>query len=156
MISAADLQEVGGWSNDYWLYGEDVDLCKRIRDQGMRVGCTAAVTLIHDHGASTRSDDDTEATCRAETIISSHAWAARHLTGVQATLFHWLQMTRSLVLLTPLALFDLLTLSLIRKLHTWRKILFKLLGYYSSAPWKNRWTSPRAPSQRCKTEIEPL
>jgi GT2 family glycosyltransferase len=49
MVSAADLKTVGGWSEDFWLYLEDVDFCKRIRNQGMRVGCTAAVTLIHDH-----------------------------------------------------------------------------------------------------------
>jgi GT2 family glycosyltransferase len=73
MVSAADLKNVGGWSEDFWLYMEDVDFCKRIRNQGMRVGCTAALTLIHDHGGSPRSDENTEALCRAETVISSHS-----------------------------------------------------------------------------------
>ena len=147
MVSAADLKTVGGWSEDFWLYMEDVDFCKRIRNQGMRVGCTAALTLIHDHGAATRSDENTEALCRAETTISSHAWAARHLTGLSSALFHGLQIVRSTILLTPLALINLLTFSQIRKLRTRRKIFLRLLGYYISAPWKQKWTSPRAPSQ---------
>jgi GT2 family glycosyltransferase len=150
MISAADLQAVGGWSEDFWLYMEDVDICKRIRNQGMRVGCTAAVTLTHDHGTSTRSDEDTEVLCRSETTISSHAWAARHLSGLSSTLFHSLQFFRCLALLIPLALVDLLTLSQIRKLRTRQKIFSRLLGFYFSTPWKQKWTSPRAPSQGSK------
>lgn len=130
MISAADLQKVGGWSDDYWLYMEDVDLCRRVRNQGMRVGCTSAVTLVHDHGVSTRSNENTEVLCRAETIISSHAWAARHIVGIKSTLFHWLQFVRSMTLLTPIAIIDLLTFSRIQTLRTRRNILFRLLHYY--------------------------
>ena len=156
LISAKDFREVGGWSDDYWLYMEDTDLCRRVRNRGMRVGCTAAVTLIHDHGASTRSDEDTEVLCRAETTISSHGWAARHLTGLSSALFHGLQIVRSTILLTPLALIDLLTLSQIRKLRTRRKIFLRLLGFYFSAPWKQEWTSPRAPSRRCPSPGKPL
>lgn len=151
LISAKDFREVGGWSDDYWLYMEDTDLCRRVRNRGMRVGCTAAVTLVHDHGISTRSDEATEVLCRSETIISGHVWAARHLPGISSFLFHWLQFIRSMALLMPIAIIDLFTFSRIRTLRGRRKIFSRLLHYYCSAPWKQTWTSPRAPSQRGKT-----
>jgi len=151
LISAKDFREVGGWSDDYWLYMEDTDLCRRVRNRGMRVGCTATVTLVHDHGISTRSDEATEVLCRSETIISGHAWAARHLPGISSFLFHWLQFIRSMALLMPIAIIDLFTFSRLRTLRGRRKIFSRLLHYYCSAPWKQTWTSPRAPSQRGKT-----
>ncbi len=37
LISRNDFDAIGGWSEDYWLYAEDTDLCRRARDLGLRV-----------------------------------------------------------------------------------------------------------------------
>jgi GT2 family glycosyltransferase len=42
--------QVGGFDEEFFLYFEDSDLCKRFRLAGYRVGFDPAFTLIHDHG----------------------------------------------------------------------------------------------------------
>jgi len=42
--------QVGGFDEEFFLYFEDSDLCKRMHDAGYRVGFDPGFTLIHDHG----------------------------------------------------------------------------------------------------------
>jgi GT2 family glycosyltransferase len=41
---------VGGFDDDFFLYFEDSDLCKRMKQAGYKVGFDPGFTLIHDHG----------------------------------------------------------------------------------------------------------
>lgn len=46
------LDEVGGWDERYWFYGEDLDLCVRVARTGSRVRYLGTVKATHVKGAS--------------------------------------------------------------------------------------------------------
>lgn len=52
VIRAAALAEVGGFDERFFLYGEDIELCWRIRQTGWLVGVCAATAFQHDGSAS--------------------------------------------------------------------------------------------------------
>ena len=52
MIRRAALETVGGLDERYFLYSEDVDLCRRVRDLGYAVGFEPAAVCRHEGGAS--------------------------------------------------------------------------------------------------------
>ncbi len=52
MIPRPVLEQVGGWDERYWFYGEDLDLCVRVRDAGYRVHYLGSTSALHVKGAS--------------------------------------------------------------------------------------------------------
>ena len=48
------LEEVGGWDDGFFMYFEEVDLCRRIRDRGYEIRFTPAAEVVHLGGRSTR------------------------------------------------------------------------------------------------------
>jgi N-acetylglucosaminyl-diphospho-decaprenol L-rhamnosyltransferase len=48
------LDEVGAFDPGFFMYAEDADLCTRMRAAGWAVRFTPALTVVHDHGQSTR------------------------------------------------------------------------------------------------------
>ena len=71
--------ELGGFCNGFFMYSEDVDLCRRARDAGHKVVVTYGVTLVHAHGGTARRDPVTSALTRSEVVVSRHFYASRHL-----------------------------------------------------------------------------
>ncbi len=59
MIRRNVFDLVGGFSTDYFMYGEDLDLCYKVRQAGYRNYHVGGVTVVHHGGGSssqTRSD----------------------------------------------------------------------------------------------------
>lgn len=55
MALSTDLwQRIGGFDEDYFLYWEDVDLCRRALEVGARVSVDPTVVAIHDEGGTHR------------------------------------------------------------------------------------------------------
>lgn len=52
LVRRAAFQAVGGFSERYFLYWEDVDLCRRLQVQGWRVIFEPRAQVVHDRGAS--------------------------------------------------------------------------------------------------------
>ncbi len=48
------FEAVGGFDEDYFMYGEDIDLCYKIKNEGYKVYYTPRTTAIHFKGESTR------------------------------------------------------------------------------------------------------
>ena len=46
------MKKIGGWSEDYFIWWEDIDLCKRLRDLGEKIIYTPATRVIHYEGRS--------------------------------------------------------------------------------------------------------
>jgi N-acetylglucosaminyl-diphospho-decaprenol L-rhamnosyltransferase len=46
------LERLGGFDEGFFMYREDVDLCRRIRDAGFAVRFEPAATCVHEGGAS--------------------------------------------------------------------------------------------------------
>jgi GT2 family glycosyltransferase len=52
MIRRSMLAQAGGWDERYWFYGEDLDLCVRIREAGYHVRYLGSTWATHVKGAS--------------------------------------------------------------------------------------------------------
>jgi N-acetylglucosaminyl-diphospho-decaprenol L-rhamnosyltransferase len=52
MARRAVLEELGGWDETFFLYGEDVDLCRRVQNAGYTVRFEPAARSAHIGGAS--------------------------------------------------------------------------------------------------------
>lgn len=48
------LNKIGYFDEDYFMYGEDIDLCYRIKKQGWKIVYTPTTTAIHYKGESTK------------------------------------------------------------------------------------------------------
>ncbi|MBW3556573.1 MAG: glycosyltransferase family 2 protein, partial [Actinobacteria bacterium] len=54
----AAVEEVGGFDERFWLYGEDADLCRRLWNAGWSVRLVPDATALHIGGASGESVSD--------------------------------------------------------------------------------------------------
>ncbi len=53
LISRELFDKVGGFTEDYFMYAEDIDLCYKVRNMGLEVYHNPDVAIIHYGGAST-------------------------------------------------------------------------------------------------------
>ena len=54
IASANPLRELGGFDEDFFLYGEDQDLCLRVRKRGFEIGFIDDAVIMHHGGQSER------------------------------------------------------------------------------------------------------
>jgi GT2 family glycosyltransferase len=152
LIDRADFDAVGGWSEDYWMYVEDVDLCRKAHDCGMSVAYAPEVEVIHAHGGSSRINVDVKSMTKLEVIISKHVYARNHMRGLR----RWLMHTLIILLRTPLlmlaALLDLATLGQVPALRVRSRMLTGLARYYMGVMRTGSWLSPRAMANQAPAE----
>jgi GT2 family glycosyltransferase len=55
MFPRAIVDRVGGWDAGFFMFNEDVDFCKRVRDAGMRVVYVPDAVVYHAIGVSKRA-----------------------------------------------------------------------------------------------------
>jgi hypothetical protein len=54
LVKRAVFDQVGGFSEHYFMYGEDIDLCFKIRQAGYRIFHVPETNIVHFGGCSTR------------------------------------------------------------------------------------------------------
>jgi GT2 family glycosyltransferase len=52
LMRRRSFEELGAFDTDFWLYGEESDLCRRLVDRGQRVGFVGDAVATHVGGAS--------------------------------------------------------------------------------------------------------
>lgn len=144
LINRSDFDVIGGWSEDFWLYAEDTDLCRRARDLGLRAACTPEVTIVHTHGGSSRHSESVAALSKLEVIISKNVFAQRHSKGLRRFCNHLIIALLNLPALSLAAVLNVLTVSRVRALRLRGRIFSELVPYYMNALKTGVWTSPRA------------
>jgi GT2 family glycosyltransferase len=135
--------KIKGWNEDYWLYFEDVDFCKKVASAGGKVAVTRKTTIFHQHGGASRLNVKTKALTKTEVIISKHVYISNQFVkGIQL----YLQTVLLIGALLEKTLLSLLSLFLffIPKLKVNRLILKYLFVYYINAVQNQTWISPRA------------
>ncbi|CAM3249093.1 glycosyltransferase family 2 protein [Asticcacaulis taihuensis] len=83
MIRASLFEALGGFNeDDFAISLNDVDLCLRVREQGLKVIYAPQATLIHKESQSRRDDDHPAERARRQTELKAfyrrHGAAARH------------------------------------------------------------------------------
>ena len=144
LIDRADFDAIGGWTEDYWMYVEDADLCRKAHDIGLSVAYAPEIEVIHAHGGSSRLNVAVKSMSKLEVIISKHIYANNHETGWRRTASHALIVLLRLPALLLATLLDLLTLGRVPVLRVRSRMLGGLLSYYLLVLRTRSWLSPRA------------
>ena len=87
MVSAEVLAQVGGFDEQFFMYCEEVDLCRRIKAAGWQILCVPQAEIVHWIAQSTRQSRDRMfvALWRSRTLMfqkhesRAFCWAARRL-----------------------------------------------------------------------------
>ena len=70
------IEDLGGFDEDFFLYGEDEDLCWRIRERGFKIGYIPEAEVIHWGGASERATLPLEVTRKK--ILAAYIFYRKH------------------------------------------------------------------------------
>ena len=150
LIDRADFDTIGSWSEDYWMYVEDADLCRRAHELGMLTAFTPDVQVTHAHGGSSRLNVEVKSMTKLEVIISKHVYTENHTHGLQRWATHALIVLLRLPMLIIAAALDLVTFGRIPTLRVRSKMLAGLVRYYSGVMDTGEWLSPRALANKSK------
>ncbi|WP_348825249.1 glycosyltransferase family 2 protein [Flavobacterium aestuarii] len=142
-ISKDWFNRVNGWNEDYWLYFEDVEICRKISQKKGKIAVTRNTTILHEHGGSSRHDFETEHISKTEVIISKHVYVNNNFKPLSKTFAHILLIIFIIAEKTFLSLLSLFLFSSL-KLRTNRYILKNLCFYYFNAIKEQTWLSRRA------------
>ena len=146
MLSREDFERIGGWSEDFWMYAEDMDICRRAADLGMTRALTPSAQFTHLHGGASRRNPEVTLITKSEVMISAHVYIRRHFKGVHQLANHVIVGLRNLVPLLVGGLANLLTLGQVPSIHLRGRLLGALLGYYARVATSGNWLSQRAPN----------
>jgi hypothetical protein len=58
MVRTATLDQVGSFDERFFMYCEEIDLCRRIKQAGWRISCVPAAAIVHHVAQSTRQFRD--------------------------------------------------------------------------------------------------
>ncbi|HQK39053.1 MAG TPA: glycosyltransferase family 2 protein [Flavobacterium alvei] len=142
-ISREWFNKIDSWNEDYWLYFEDVDLCKKTSLLNGKIAVTRDTTIFHQHGGASRLNVKTKALTKTEVIISKHVYINNQFDGLTKIYLHCLLILGVFgekIFLSILSLF----LFFIPKLKVNRLMLKNLTIYYFNAIRNHTWISPRA------------
>jgi len=140
-----DYNRLNGFDDDFWMYFEDVDLCRRIRYSGGEIAFCENVTIEHNHGGSSRINMKTASITKAEVFISKHLYISKHTSGFKKTLIQSFMVINNLLSLIPVAAAGLIFF-FIPKLYLRVHILKNIIAYYYGCLIRDTWVSPRSVS----------
>jgi N-acetylglucosaminyl-diphospho-decaprenol L-rhamnosyltransferase len=105
LVRRAVIDEVGGFDEDFFLFWEDADWCRRIKAAGHGVWCVPQATVVHDEGGTRGHQWSPRSTVlfhrgaylywtkhHARQPLNPLRWAAAPLLAGRATAliaFHW-------------------------------------------------------------------
>lgn len=142
-ISKTWFDTVNGWNEDYWMYFEDVDLSKKIRDKKGEVGLLTNTHIIHNHGGSSRINLQTAAITKLEVIISKHVYIFNHFKGLKYFLLQTLVVINTIISKIILGLLGLF-LFFVPKLKLQFILLKNVSNYYFSVLKNGTWLSEKS------------
>ena len=98
LIEKGLFDKIGKWDQDsFWMYYEDVDLCRKVRRQNKEIALLRDVELKHAHGGSSRRNPATTAITKSEVVTSSHVYIQLHSQGLNRILLHLVIFTDTLL-----------------------------------------------------------
>lgn len=147
LLSKESFQRLGGFDDDYWMYFEDVDICKRAWDSGSKVALLQNAVIEHNHGGSSRIDLKTTSLTKTEVHISRHVYFSKHSRGVGGAgiqiFLVFNNLITNLILTVPGLIFFFIPKIFIRTL-----IFKRLVIYYMNALSGRSWISPGSVNHR--------
>jgi hypothetical protein len=143
MIRSETFWKLGGFDEDFWMYFEDVDLCKRIRNINGKIALCNIVTIEHNHGGSSRINNKTAALTKTEVHISRHVYISKNKTGLGKLFIQTFLVINNLISGGIIALLGFVFF-FIPKLFARTLIFLRLISYYTGSLFRLSWVSPRS------------
>lgn len=147
MVSRESFISLGGWDEDFWMYFEDVDLCKRARDVGGDIILLRDVTIKHNHGGSTRNNVRISALTQSEVNISRHVYISKHEKRARKIYMQSFLVINNLMAGFIPAVLGI-TFFFIKSLKVAAMSYYSLISYYISVLLHDTWLSPRSINYR--------
>ncbi|HUX96219.1 MAG TPA: glycosyltransferase family 2 protein [Bacteroidales bacterium] len=147
LISNEDYVRLNGFDEDFWMYYEDVDLCRRARELGGEVAFCTDILIEHNHGGSSRFNKKTAALTKAEVIISKHLYISKHKEGINKLMIQTFLIFNNLISFGLLAFVGVIFF-FIPKLFLRTLIYLRILDYYIGSILKRHLVSPRSVNNR--------
>lgn len=144
LINKADFARIGGWNEDYWMYAEDMDLCKRAENLNINRAVTPTAEFIHAHGGSSRINPDVTLITKSEVMYSAHVYVENHFRGLHKLVNHAILVSRNLIPLMLYGLMNLVTFGLNKKIRLRAGLLKLLISYYWLVARTGNWLSKRS------------
>ena len=137
------FKKILGFDEDFWMYFEDVDLCRRIRNTGCTIAFCRNITIEHNHGGSSRINLSTTSLTKNEVNASRHVYISKHKKGVEKFLIQTFLVLNNIISGGLMAIIGLL-LFFIPKVFSRTMIYFRLIDYYLGSLFSLSWISPRS------------
>ena len=148
LIQRELFQQVGRWSqDDFWMYSEDPDLCKKVRKQGKKIALLRQVAVHHAHGGSSRRNPQTTAITKSEVVTSHHVFIQKHGKGLNRLALHIFTLSNTLIAWSFRTVLSLLVFWTPTFTSSWLTLI-AIIQYYRSALVRKTWKSKRLPSRR--------
>lgn len=144
LISRKQFNRLGGWCEDFWMYYEDTDLCKRAWDIGGRVVLIDNLQIIHNHGGASRINMDVKALTKSEVMISRHLFIHKHFGGLKRLLMQIYLVLNNLFLVQLVLGILGLVFFFIPAIRVYAKLYVRILRYYAGAVSNKTWLSQRS------------
>ena len=129
LLRIKDFQKLNGWNESYWMYFEDMDLCKRARNLNLKISLLNNWKCIHYHGGSSRKNKEILIKTKIEVIKSSHIYVDTHIPYFKSILIHFLMIifkSIELIILTPFSSIK-------------REIFKQCISYWKKSIIAGRW-----------------
>ncbi len=142
-VSKQNFDLIDKWNEDYWMYFEDVDLCKKAQKNNLPCVITKEVSLFHLHGGASRVNPKTKAITKSEVIKSRHVYISNHFSAASQQWLHPLLITNNLLSVSILSLLSF-PFFFLKKLKVNRYKFLELFNYYAFALKNKTWLSNRS------------
>jgi GT2 family glycosyltransferase len=144
LIERDNFDKLGGWDDDFWMYFEDADLCRKVWGSGGKVALIQGLSVVHNHGGASRQNLHTKALTKSEVIISRHVYIQKHTRGVKRFAMHAYLIVNNLLFSHLLAALAGVLLFFIRSLRAYPMLYGRIASYYCTALINGTWLSVRS------------
>ena len=143
MMRKEIFQKFNGFYEGYWMYFEDIDLCRRIKDSGGIVAFLKNITIEHNHGGSSRINMKTTSITKTEVQISRHLYISRNMKGKRKIFIQMFLVLNNIISGAVMAMIGLVFF-FIPKVFIRAIIFFRLVCYYIGSIFRKSWISPQS------------
>ena len=143
------FQHIEGWNEDYWMYYEDMDLCKRVQKANGKVALLESVDIVHNHGGASRINMKTASLTKTEVQISKHVYVNNHFKGFEKFISLLIMVVYSLVSRLLMGILGLV-LFFIPKMRLNVYLLTKTIRYYFGSLYRISWLSTNSMNLKTK------
>ena len=143
MMQRESFMRLGKWDEDFWMYFEDVDLCRRAKEKDGEIVKLRSAVIGHLHGGSSRLNMETTVLTKTEVHISRHLYIFKHENFWNAGSMHTVLILNNLIIGFLPALVGLVFFP-VKRLRICSQVYLRLADYYLNALKSGTWMSARS------------